>query len=59
MIRQFTHVLGDAGFNISDLSNKSKGDYAYTMIDVETPCTQAIVDELRKIDGVLKVRIIK
>ena len=59
MLRQFTHVLGDAGFNISDLSNKSKADYAYTMIDVETPCTQAIVDELRKIDGVLKVRIIK
>lgn len=59
MIRQFTHVLGDAGMNISDLSNKSKGDYAYTMIDVETHCTQNIVEELEKIDGVLKVRIIK
>lgn len=59
MIRQFTHVLGDAGVNISDLSNKSKGGYAYTMIDIETPSSQEIVDKLREIDGVLKVRIIK
>lgn len=59
MIRQFTHVLGDAGVNISDLSNKSKGDYAYTMIDIETPSSEDLVDKLRQIDGVLKVRIIK
>ena len=59
MIRQFTHVLGDAGVNISDLSNKSKGEYAYTMIDIETPATETLADELRKIEGVLKVRIIK
>lgn len=59
MIRQFTHVLGDAGVNISDLSNKSKGGYAYTMIDIETPASQEIVDKLREIEGVLKVRIIK
>ncbi len=59
MIRQFTHVLGDAGVNISDLSNKSKGDYAYTMVDIESPCTQDILDKLNAIDGVLKVRAIK
>lgn len=59
MIRQFTHVLGDAGVNISDLSNKSKGGYAYTMIDIEAPASQEIVDKLREIEGVLKVRIIK
>jgi len=59
MIRQFTHVLGDAGVNISDLSNKSKGEYAYTMIDIETPATEELAQQLRKIDGVLKVRIIK
>lgn len=59
MIRQFTHVLGDAGVNISDLSNKSKGDYAYTMVDIESPCTQDILDKLNTIDGVLKVRVIK
>lgn len=59
MIRQFTHVLGDAGVNISDLSNKSKGDYAYTMIDIETPATEELAEKLRGIEGVLKVRIIK
>lgn len=59
MIRQFTHVLGDAGVNISDLSNKSKGSYAYTMIDIESHATEDIVKKLEEIDGVLKVRIIK
>lgn len=59
MIRQFTNVLGEAGVNISDLSNKSKGGYAYTMIDIETPSTQELVNKLREIEGVLKVRIIK
>lgn len=59
MISQFTKVLGDAQVNISDMSNKSKGDYAYTMLDVETPITETIVKELQAIEGVLKVRIIK
>lgn len=59
MISQFTKVLGDAGLNISDLSNKSKGDYAYTLMDLESPATEEIVKALEQIDGVLKVRIIK
>lgn len=45
--------------NISDMTNKSKGDYAYTLIDLETPATQEIIDKLDEIEGVLKVRIIK
>lgn len=40
MISQFATVLGGAGMNISDMTNKSKGDYAYTLIDLETPATQ-------------------
>ena len=59
MISQFAKVLGDAGVNISDMSNKSKGDYAYTLIDVETPTTKEIVEKLETIEGVLKVRIVK
>lgn len=59
MLSQFTKVLGDAGVNISDLTNKGKENYAYTLIDLESPATQEMVDELEKIDGVLKVRIIK
>ena len=59
MISQFTRVLGDAGMNISDMTNKSKGDYAYTMIDLETAATDDIVKSLQTIDGVCKVRVIK
>lgn len=59
MLSQFTKVLGDAGLNISDMTNKSKKDYAYTLIDLETPVKEEIVEKLEKIDGVLKVRIVK
>lgn len=59
MLSQFTKVLGDAGVNIADLTNKGKENYAYTLMDLESPATKEIVKELEKIDGVLKVRIIK
>lgn len=59
MISQFTSVFGGKGINISDLTNKSRGEVAYTMIDIETPADQSIVDELKKIDGVIRVRLVK
>lgn len=59
MISQFASVMGSAGINISDMTNKSKGDYAYTLIDLESPATQELVERLEAIDGVLKARIIK
>ncbi len=59
MISQFTKVLGDAGMNISDMTNKSKGDFAYTLIDLETPAEEEVVRKLEAIKDVLKVRIIK
>lgn len=59
MISQFTKVLGDAGMNISDMTNKSKGDYAYTLIDLEQPAQADIIQKLEAINGVLKVRIVK
>jgi len=59
MISQFTKVLGDAGVNISNMTNKSKGDFAYTMIDVSTPISGDVAKELKKIHGVYRVRIVK
>lgn len=59
MISQFAKVLGDAGVNISDMTNKSKGDYAYTMIDVSTSIPESVVESLREIEDVYKVRIVK
>jgi len=45
--------------NISDLLNRSKGSYAVTMLDLDTPASQAVLDDLRSIEGVLRVRLIK
>ncbi|MBQ6812733.1 MAG: phosphoglycerate dehydrogenase [Agathobacter sp.] len=59
MIGQYTAILGDADINVADMTNKAKGDYSYALIDVDTPVTEEVVEKLKAIDGVLKVRIIK
>ncbi len=59
MISQFTTVLGGAGMNISDMTNKSRGDYAYTLIDLEDTVTDDIVKKLSKVDGVIRVRVVR
>ena len=59
MITKFTANFGDIGINISDMVNKSKGEYAYTMLDVESPVTDAIVEKLKAIEGVIRVRVVK
>ena len=59
MITQFTASFGDLGINVSDMSSKSRGEVAYTMIDVDEPATEAIKAKLEAIDGVFKVRIVK
>ena len=59
MIGQFTAVLAAGGLNISNMTNKSRGQYAYTIIDVEDEVVKDATAELEKVEGVLKVRIIK
>lgn len=59
MIGQYTSKLANFNINISDMINKSKGDYAYTIIDTESPITEELVKELASIQGVLKIRVIK
>ena len=59
MIGQITSAFAKNGYNISDLTNKSKGSRAYTLIDIESKASEKLVDELNAIDGVLKVRVIK
>ena len=58
MISQFTTVFGGAGYNISDMTNKSRGDYAYTLIDLEQKVGNDLVSRIRDIDGVIRVRVI-
>lgn len=59
MITKFTACFGENNINISDMMNKSKGEVAYTMLDVESKVTPEIVKTLESIDGVFRVRVVK
>lgn len=59
MITKFTAEFGDKGINITDMMNKSRGEYAYTMLDIETPAPEEAVKALEAIEGVFRVRIVK
>ena len=59
LIGQYTTILGEADINVSDLMNKGKGDYAYSLLDVDSTVTEEVVAKLQAIDGVLRVRVIK
>lgn len=59
MITKFAACFGDAGINISDMTNKSRGEVAYTMIDVETKADEEIIEKLRSIGDVFRVRVVK
>ncbi len=59
MITKFTAGFGEKGINISDMTNKSRGEVAYTMLDVEEKPTKEIVDALERIEGVFRARIVK
>ena len=59
MIGQYSSVLGEAGANIADMTNKSRNDYAYSLLDLDAPISAEVVEKLAAIDGVLKVRVIK
>lgn len=56
MLGQISTALADAGINIHNMVNKSRGDLAFTLVDVEVPVPQAILDQLGRIAGVLRVR---
>lgn len=59
MLSQFTGAFSALDANISDMVNKSKGDYAYTVIDVDAAINDEVATKLISIKGVLKVRIVK
>ena len=59
MIGQFTGILGEAGVNIAEMANKSKDEYAYTLLDLDSDVEEAVLEKLRAGDGVVRVRRIK
>jgi len=58
MVGQISTMLAEAGLNISDLLNKSRGDLAYTLVDVEGTVPGNLLERIKGIDGVLSARII-
>lgn len=58
MVGQISTVMAQAGLNIIDLLNKSRGEIAYTLADVDRKIPIEVIEGIRKIDGVLHVRVI-
>ncbi|WP_418831448.1 phosphoglycerate dehydrogenase [Paraeggerthella sp.] len=59
MISQITNVFGDAGVNIDNLTNKARGEAAYTLLDLNAAAPDAAVEKLAAIEGVRRVRVVK
>ena len=59
LIASFTTILGNENINVDDMTNKSRGDYAYTLLDLGSKLTDKVVDEIANVEGVIKVRVVK
>ena len=58
MISQVTTTIAELGLNIENMINKSKGDNAYTMVDVKGSVSAEAISKLASVDGIVKVRVI-
>lgn len=59
MLASITTLLSKDGVNVENLSNKSKGDYAYTMVDLGTRVDESVIEDVRKLANVIRVRVIE
>lgn len=59
MITNFSRIMGEESVNIAEMSNKSRGDVAYTLIDTDTKASDAVIRQLSRVDGVYRVRVVK
>lgn len=58
MIERISSAISKANLNIIDMLNRSRGEIACTLVDVNSPIPEAVVDEIKTKDGVLTVRIL-
>lgn len=58
MVSTITSILADAGHNISEMMNKSRGDSAYTIVDVSKSVPESALEALRAVDDILRVRVL-
>ena len=58
VIAQITTQLGADGVNVENMTNKSKGEYAYTMVDAGSKVDESIIEDIRRVPGVIRMRVI-
>ena len=58
VIAQITTQLGACGVNVENMTNKSKGEYAYTMVDAGSQVDESIIEDIRRAPGVIRMRVI-
>ena len=56
MVRQITKEIAEEGANIVDMLNKSRGEFAYTLIDIEKEIPDTVIENIKQVEGILKVR---
>jgi D-3-phosphoglycerate dehydrogenase len=56
MVGQISTAIAEEGINIVDMINKSKEDVAYTLIDLENEISDKVIDNLKRVEGILTVR---
>ena len=56
MVRQITKEIAEEGANIVDMLNKSRGEFAYTLIDIEKEIPKTVIENIKQVEGILKVR---
>jgi D-3-phosphoglycerate dehydrogenase len=59
LLSRFTSTVAAEDINISDMMNRSKGEYAYTILDIDGQVSEAAVEHLKQINGVLRIRVIR
>ncbi|MCR5201486.1 MAG: phosphoglycerate dehydrogenase [Lachnospiraceae bacterium] len=59
MLTKFTSIFSDVDINIAHMTNKSRGEYAYTIFDIDSASSSELVDKLNAVDGVIRVRVVK
>ena len=59
MIGQATVTMAANGINISDMTNKSKGKFAYTLMDLDKRPDDQVIQKLASVEGILRVRVIQ
>jgi D-3-phosphoglycerate dehydrogenase len=58
LVAQISHVLGKGKVNIAHMMNESRGDVAYTVVDVDQPLADSVIQEMKTIDGLLNFRVL-